>query len=80
MSQTNITMPRVSETIDEFYVAEWLVAPGETVAVDQALLRVETDKAIVDIPSTVAGKLVSQLVEVDAEVKTGEDVAVIETD
>jgi len=73
-------MPRVSETIDEFYVAEWLVAPGETVAVDQALLRVETDKAIVDIPSTVAGKLVSQLVEVDAEVKTGEDVAVIETD
>ncbi len=79
MSQTNVTMPRVSETIDEFYVTEWLVSPGDSVAVDQVLLRVETDKAIVDVPSTVAGTLVSQLVEVDAEVTTGAAVAVIET-
>lgn len=79
MSQTNVTMPRVSETIDEFYVTEWLVSPGDAVAVDDVLLRVETDKAIVDVPSTVAGTLVSQLVEVDAEVTTGAAVAVIET-
>lgn len=79
MSQTNVTMPRVSETIDEFYVVEWLVSPGDPVAVDQVLLRVETDKAIVDVPSTAAGTLVSQLVEVDAEVTTGAAVAVIET-
>ncbi len=79
MSQTNVTMPRVSETIDEFYVTEWLVSPGDSVAVDQVLLRVETDKAIVDVPRTVAGTLVSQLAEVDAEVTTGAAVAVIET-
>lgn len=79
MSKTNVTMPRVSETIDEFYVMEWLVAPGDTVAVDQVLLRVETDKAIVDVPSTVAGVVESLLVEVDAEVATGAPVAVIET-
>lgn len=79
MSQVSVTMPRVSETIDEFYVVEWLVNPGDSVAVEQVLLRVETDKAIVDVPSTVAGTLVSQLVAVDAEVTTGSDVAVIET-
>lgn len=79
MSEIRITMPRVSETIDESYVSEWLVAVGETVEVDQVLLRVETDKAIVDIPSTARGTLTEQLVEVDAEVSTGADVAVIET-
>jgi 2-oxoglutarate dehydrogenase E2 component (dihydrolipoamide succinyltransferase) len=79
MSQVSVTMPRVSETIDEFYVVEWLVNPGDSVAVEQVLLRVETDKAIVDVPSTAAGTLVSQLVAVDAEVTTGSDVAIIET-
>ena len=80
MSETRITMPRVSETIDESYVAEWLVAVGGRVEVDQVLLRVETDKAIVDIPSTVSGTLTEQLVALDAEVSTGAAVAVIETD
>lgn len=80
MSETRITMPRVSETIDESYVSEWLVSVGEPVEVDQVLLRVETDKAIVDIPSTVRGILSEQLVAIDAEVSTGADVAVITTD
>lgn len=80
MSEARVTMPRVSETIDEFYVTEWVVSEGDRVAVDDVLLRVETDKAIVDVPSTVAGTLVSQLVAIDAEVHTGADVAVIETD
>jgi pyruvate/2-oxoglutarate dehydrogenase complex dihydrolipoamide acyltransferase (E2) component len=79
MSQTRVTLPRVSETIDEFYVVEWLVEVGGAVAADQPLLRVETDKAIVDIPSPVAGTLAEQLVAVDAEVATGAEVAVIES-
>lgn len=73
-----MVMPRVSEAIDESYVVEWLIAAGETVAVDQILLRVETDKAIVDIPSTISGTLIQQLVNVDDEISTGADVAVIE--
>lgn len=80
MSQVSVTMPRVSETIDEFYVVEWLVNPGDAVAVEQVLLRVETDKAIVDIESTATGRLVQQLAGVDDEIHTGNDIAVIETD
>lgn len=78
MAQHRVTLPRVSETIDEFYVVEWLVEVGGAVEAEQPLLRVETDKAIVDIPSPVAGTLAEQLVALDAEVKTGEDVAVVD--
>ena len=79
MSEARVVMPRVSEAIDDSYVVEWMVAVGGSVAVDQVLLRVETDKAIVDIPSTVAGTLTEQLVKVDDEITTGAEVAVIET-
>lgn len=71
-------MPRVSETIDDFFVVEWLVAVGEPVGEEQALLRVETDKAIVDVPAPIAGTLTQQLVAVDAEVATGSPIAIID--
>ncbi len=80
MSEARVVMPRVSEAIDDSYVVEWMVAVGETVAEGQVLLRVETDKAIVDIPSTASGRLVQQLAGVDDEIHTGNDVAVVETD
>lgn len=79
MAEHRVTLPRVSETIDEFYVVEWLVEVGGTVEAEQPLLRVETDKAIVDIPSPVAGTLTEQLVALDAEVATGAEIAVLET-
>lgn len=80
MSEARVVMPRVSEAIDDSYVVEWMVSVGETVAEGQVLLRVETDKAIVDIPSTASGRLVQQLAGVDDEIHTGNDVAVVETD
>lgn len=79
MSETRVVMPRVSEAIDESYVMEWMVEVGGAVTVDQVLLRVETDKAVVDIPSTVSGTLTQQLVKVDDEITTGAEVAVVET-
>ncbi|MBX3098101.1 MAG: hypothetical protein KF761_00845 [Salinibacterium sp.] len=80
MSETRVVMPRVSEAIDDSYVVEWMVEVGGTVAEGGVLLRVETDKAIVDIPSTASGRLVQQLAAVDDEIHTGNDIAVIETD
>jgi len=43
--------PDVGEGIHEGTVVEWLVAEGDTVAEDQPLLKVETDKAVVELPS-----------------------------
>lgn len=78
MSENRILLPRVAETIDESYVAEFLVAVGDTVTEGQPILKVETDKAIVEIPSTSAGVLTGWLVEIDQEISTGTEIATVE--
>ncbi len=77
MAEHTVVLPRVAETVDESYVAEFLVAEGDTVAVDQPILKVETDKAVVEITSTHAGTLARWLVTLDQEITTGTEVAVI---
>ena len=47
--------PDVGEGIHEGTVVEWLVAEGDVVVEDQPLLKVETDKAVVELPSPKAG-------------------------
>lgn len=72
-------MPRVADTVDEVVISEWLVAAGTAVATGDPLMRVETDKALVEVPSPVAGTLVEQLVAVDDDVVTGAPIAVIDS-
>ncbi len=74
-----VKMPRAADTVDEVMVSEWVVAVGADVAAGDPLLRVETDKALVEVPSPVAGTLVEQLVAVDDEIATGTPIAVIES-
>ena len=49
--------PDVGEGIVEGEIIEWLVKEGDIVKQDQAIARIETDKAVVDIPSPVEGKI-----------------------
>ncbi len=49
--------PDVGEGIHEGTVVEWLVAEGDTVTEDQPLLKVETDKAVVELPSPKGGTI-----------------------
>jgi pyruvate/2-oxoglutarate dehydrogenase complex dihydrolipoamide acyltransferase (E2) component len=74
-----IKMPRAADTVDEVVVSEWALALGDTVAVGDTLIRVETDKALVEVPSPVAGTLVEQLVGIDDEIATGTPIAVVES-
>ena len=55
MGQYTIKMPDIGEGIAEVELVEWRVKPGDTVAEDQILADVMTDKATVEIPSPVAG-------------------------
>ena len=48
-------LPDVGEGIAEGTIVEWLVAEGETVERDQPVVRVETDKAVVELPTPYAG-------------------------
>ena len=74
-----VKMPRAADTVDEVMISEWVVAVGADVAAGEPLLRVETDKALVEVPSPVAGTLVEQLVAIDDEIATGTPIAVIES-
>ena len=48
-------LPDIGEGLTEAEIVRWLVAEGETVEADQPLVEVETDKAVVEIPSPYAG-------------------------
>lgn len=74
-----IKLPKLSETVDEMIIVEWLVAVGDQVDKDQPLVMVETDKVTVEMPTPLAGVVVELLVKEDDEVETGARLAVIET-
>jgi 2-oxoisovalerate dehydrogenase E2 component (dihydrolipoyl transacylase) len=59
MGQYIIKMPDIGEGIAEVELVKWYVKAGDTVAEEQILADVMTDKANVEIPSNVAGKVIS---------------------
>ena len=74
---TIITMPALGESVSEGTVTRWLKGVGDSIAVDEALLEVSTDKVDTEIPSPVAGTLISIDVPVDSTVPVGARLAVI---
>src|SRR5829696_8485113 len=67
---TDVQVPALGESITEGTLAQWLKKPGESVAADEPIASLETDKVTVEVPSPVAGVLSEQMV------KEGETVAV----
>ena len=78
MSRVIIEVPDMGE-VDDVEVVELLVAPGERVDKDQSLLVLESDKASVEIPSTMAGVVHSVIVSMGDRVVTGAPLIEIET-
>jgi len=74
----SVTMPRLGESVSEGTVTRWLKSEGETVAVDEPLLEVSTDKVDTEIPSPSAGVLKSIKVSEDETVEVGAELAVID--
>lgn len=52
-------LPDIGEGLTEAEIVRWLVAVGETVEADQPVVEVETDKAVVEIPSPYAGVVIA---------------------
>ena len=69
--------PDVGEGIHEGRVVEWLVAEGDVVAEDQALVKVETDKAVVELPSPHAGTVLRLHAAADADILVGDPLVTI---
>ena len=76
---TVITMPALGESVSEGTVTRWLKNVGDSVAVDEALLEVSTDKVDTEIPSPVAGTLLAIDVAVDTTVPVGARLGLIGT-
>ena len=77
---TEVRLPELGEGVERADVVRVLVAPGDTVAVDQPLLEIETDKATVEVPSPVAGTVAALAVEAGATLAVGGLIASLEAD
>src|SRR5690606_12751662 len=70
---TPIVMPKQGNTVESVIIVDWKKQVGDAVAVDDVLCEVETDKATMEVPSTVEGTLLATLYA------AGDEVAVMET-
>ncbi|HZJ09721.1 MAG TPA: 2-oxoglutarate dehydrogenase complex dihydrolipoyllysine-residue succinyltransferase [Trueperaceae bacterium] len=75
---TDVKVPAAGESISEVFIGAWLKQKGDTVAQDEALVEVETDKATLEVPSPVAGVLTEQLKSVGDAAAIGEVIARID--
>ncbi len=69
---TEFKLPELGENIHQGDLVRLLVAPGATVSEGQAVMELETDKAVVEVPSSVSGKIKDVLVKQGEKVKVGQ--------
>jgi pyruvate dehydrogenase E2 component (dihydrolipoamide acetyltransferase) len=74
---TSVTLPALGESVTEGTVTQWLKQVGDTVAVDEPLLEISTDKVDTEIPSPVAGVLLEIKAEEDETIEIGAVLAII---
>jgi pyruvate dehydrogenase E2 component (dihydrolipoamide acetyltransferase) len=65
-------LPDLGEGMQEAEIRRWLIKPGDTVKLDQPMVEVETDKAVVEIPSPVKGQVSEIRVQEGKIAKLGE--------
>ena len=73
----SVVLPALGESVTEGTVTRWLKKVGETVAVDEPLVEVSTDKVDTEIPSPVAGVIEQILVQEDETVQVGAVLVII---
>ncbi|MBV9616451.1 MAG: 2-oxo acid dehydrogenase subunit E2 [Ktedonobacteraceae bacterium] len=73
-------LPDLGEGMEEAEIRHWLVKTGDTVRLDQPIIQVETDKAMVEIPAPVAGRIASICVQEGTVAKLGEVLVIFDTE
>jgi len=71
VSNSEFPLPDVGEGLTEAEIVSWKVAPGDSVAVNQVLVEIETAKSLVELPSPFSGTVTALLVEEGATVEVG---------
>ncbi|MGE5189584.1 MAG: biotin/lipoyl-containing protein, partial [Gemmatimonadota bacterium] len=78
--RVDVVMPQLGESVVEGVVVKWLVKVGDTVAKDQSLLEISTDKVDAEIPSPAGGKIVEILAKEGDTIPIDELLCRIETE
>ena len=79
MSKVNIILPRMGQGVEEATLIEYKCAVGDTLAVDDVIAEIATDKVDTEITTHVGGVVIELLFKKDDVIRVGEVVAVIET-
>ncbi|MEX1193075.1 MAG: dihydrolipoamide acetyltransferase family protein [Brumimicrobium sp.] len=80
MSQVEIRLPKMGESVTEATITNWLKGVGDTIEMDEPLVEVATDKVDNELPSEVAGTVSKILFDQDEVAQVGDVIAIISTD
>ena len=80
MATKDFLLPDLGEGLTEGEIVAWLVAVGDTVAIDQPVAEIETAKAVVEVPSPFAGIVATLHGEVGEEVQVGTPLLTVQVD
>lgn len=74
MTEQSFPLPDVGEGLTEAEIVTWMVAPGDTVELNQVVCEIETAKSLVELPSPFSGVVTQLLVEIGQTVPVGEPI------
>ncbi|HET8739710.1 MAG TPA: dihydrolipoamide acetyltransferase family protein [Acidimicrobiia bacterium] len=74
---TTVSMPQLGETVTEGTILRWAKQVGDTIAEDEVLVEISTDKVDTEIPSPVSGTILEILVDEGETVEVGTELVVI---
>eukprot|EP01136_Pigoraptor_vietnamica_P044940 Opistho-1_new@22299 len=80
MAIVEVKVPQLSESVAEATMLQWKKKAGDTVAVDEILIEIETDKVVLEVPAPSAGVLAEIVVADGATVAADQLIARIDTD
>ena len=75
-----VKIPEISENVESGTIIQVLVEVGDMIDIDDVLVEFETEKALVEIPSTVKGKITELLAKKGDEMRVGDVIARVDTE
>ena len=79
MPQVELIMPKMGESIMEATILKWLKKEGDSIAADESVLEIATDKVDSEVPASQAGTLIKILYQEGEVVAVGKPIAIIGT-
>ncbi len=79
MAIVEVKVPQLSESVAEATLLQWKKQPGQSVAQDEILIEIETDKVVLEVPAPAAGVLTAHVVAGGGTVKSDQVIAQIDT-